>query len=352
MVLMLDNELLRFKLIIHESNGTVFEKFFKKIMTSHNPEFKPVKPYGKIGDRGNDGWYCDNGEYYQCYAPENIQINIKNAIKKLKDDFKKLYDYWNPISSVKKYYFVINDKFEGIAPPISKAVAEIKKEYSLIDAKVMDAKDLECIFRDLPFEKRMSILGHFNPRDYETERYLVECIIEKMNLKYWANTSHNLLRYRIKDSVLENFKSVVYQIESTDMPGRFKSLDASIQAVAEHLRGLCAQFCTKHVTCIPNPDEWWRDMSWKAIQVSQEEFDKKYDDYSCWAKELFRLHWNLVYALNLFLKEVRQYINPDCLKRQNVYINNEGNYFRYDEHIFPYKYSDDWHDFFTDELFL
>ncbi|MBZ4231317.1 hypothetical protein LAN31_22090, partial [Mycobacterium tuberculosis] len=36
------------------------------------PGFERVKPHGNIGDRGNDGWVCGVGVYYQVYAPEDL----------------------------------------------------------------------------------------------------------------------------------------------------------------------------------------------------------------------------------------------------------------------------------------
>lgn len=41
-------------------------------MTKAEPNFQPVKAYGNIGDRKNDGFVSQTGIYYQVYAPRDV----------------------------------------------------------------------------------------------------------------------------------------------------------------------------------------------------------------------------------------------------------------------------------------
>jgi len=125
-----------------------------------DPSFKAVKAHGNIGDRGNDGWCEDRGEYYQVYAPDDLSKNNANAIKKMKEDFIKLKSYWDRISPIKTYIFVVNDKYMGIPPHISDALNDIKKENSLDAVRVMSAKDLERKLFSLNIDIISSIVGH------------------------------------------------------------------------------------------------------------------------------------------------------------------------------------------------
>ncbi|MCT7023062.1 hypothetical protein M1743_23715, partial [Salmonella enterica subsp. enterica serovar Saintpaul] len=77
-----------------------------------SPDFQQVKPYGNIGDRKNDGFIKGQGVYYQVYAPEDASNNVLAAVNKIKDDFEGLRDYWHDICPIKKYYFVLNDKYK------------------------------------------------------------------------------------------------------------------------------------------------------------------------------------------------------------------------------------------------
>ncbi|MBK7764479.1 MAG: hypothetical protein IPI46_14260 [Bacteroidetes bacterium] len=56
---------------VHEKNGYEFQSLFSVIMEKANSEFQRVRPYGKLGDGGNDGYIPSVGVYCQIYAPEN-----------------------------------------------------------------------------------------------------------------------------------------------------------------------------------------------------------------------------------------------------------------------------------------
>ena len=74
-----------FHLQIHEADGQRFEDLFSKIMSYKSRDFQPVKPYGNIGDRKNDGWIQSENTYYQVYAPSNIEKSINDAVNKYKN---------------------------------------------------------------------------------------------------------------------------------------------------------------------------------------------------------------------------------------------------------------------------
>lgn len=148
---------------ILEYKGQKFEDFFVSIMTKSNPDFQPVKAYGNIGDRKNDGFSRTTGEYYQVFAPETITKDktINDAVNKLKADFKGLYQYWNNICPIKNYYFVINDRYDGIPAPIIEAAIELDTDplYADTSIKIFSAKDLERVFDQLPSYEKQDIVG-------------------------------------------------------------------------------------------------------------------------------------------------------------------------------------------------
>ncbi len=149
----------KYKLKVLQSNGLEFQQFFSDVMTACHPGFQSVKPHGNIGDRGNDGWIQATGSYYQVYAPEDLPKNTKGAIAKAKADFKTLYGYWNKISPIKSYYFVVNDRFNGVSPHISNTLAEIKLDHNLTYTGVMGAADLERLLFSQSPETVRKLLG-------------------------------------------------------------------------------------------------------------------------------------------------------------------------------------------------
>ena len=109
-----------FKNRILAYKGQQFEDFFISLMSIYNTNFKPVKAYGRLGDRKNDGFDKTTGTFYQVFAPEDLnrEGTIKDGVRKLKEDFEGLYEKWNNICTIKKYYFVANDRYDGVPVPI------------------------------------------------------------------------------------------------------------------------------------------------------------------------------------------------------------------------------------------
>lgn len=132
-----------FKLKIYESNEIECENLFSKAMSYYHTGFDEVKPHDNIGDRGNDGWVYGAGIYYQVYAPEDLPSNEKKSLDKMKTDFEKLYSYRKAISTAWGFYYIVNDKYNGIPPYLNNAIAEIKNEHNLNEAMVIGATALD-----------------------------------------------------------------------------------------------------------------------------------------------------------------------------------------------------------------
>ena len=178
-----------FKNRILESNGQKFEDLFVDIMTKSNIEFQAVKAYGKIGDKKNDGFIKSSGTYYQVFAPEDIGNNktIYDAVNKLENDFRGLVHNWDDVCKIRKFFFVINDKYVGIAPPILEKVIELNKsaEFSEIDIDIFSSKNLEGVFETLEEAQVYDIVGCIPKQDMPLLEYeaLQETVSYLMNIE-------------------------------------------------------------------------------------------------------------------------------------------------------------------------
>lgn len=172
--------LIFFKNKVHECEGQAYEDLFVNIMIQHNPSFQAVPAYGNIGDRKNDGYDKISGTYYQVYAPKDLSDRIRTAKNKLNEDFRELFNYWNNLYEVKKYYFVVNDKYKyGVEPELNKAIAELEKEFTEISFGLIFNHNLEEIVLGLPREKIDSILGYIpDPENLELDAWGLSIVIE------------------------------------------------------------------------------------------------------------------------------------------------------------------------------
>lgn len=132
-------------------------------MTAANPNFQPVKAYGRLGDMKNDGFDAETGTYYQVFAPEDIMkySTGNEAVKKLHTDFSGLYSHWDNLCPIKQFFFVINDKYKGVPPHIMQAVLALRSDeaYAGIAINIFTAKDLEKVFMSLDDLQKQDIIG-------------------------------------------------------------------------------------------------------------------------------------------------------------------------------------------------
>ena len=151
-----------FKNRLLTSNGQAYEDLFVSVMIASCLDFQPVKPHGKEGDQKNDGFNKKTGQYYQVYAPEGLSGKETITNNKLDLSIKGLFNFWQNISPIKHFYYVINDHYEGVWPSTHNELAKIQDTYQ-IEAETFLCKDLEEVFLLLPIEKMIEILGGFLP---------------------------------------------------------------------------------------------------------------------------------------------------------------------------------------------
>jgi hypothetical protein len=149
-----------FQLMVYRSDGFAFEQLFGDVLSYSRPDFKKIEPYGKQGDRGNDGYEPKSGRYFQVYAPKNPGTSKGEAIKKVAEDFEdKLIPHWSAVCVPKEYIFVYNDKYKGSIVGIEKTLAEIKGKHSLDVCDVYLSKSLEQEFIALQEDQIAMIVG-------------------------------------------------------------------------------------------------------------------------------------------------------------------------------------------------
>lgn len=156
-----------FKLEIYQRRGQSFEDFFTSIMSYRFRNFKPIKPFGRLGDRKNDGFDTETGSYYQVYAPEDLTSSLTEAIKKLKGDFTGLHQQWNEVVPINYFHFVVKDDFKGMHPNLEAELKLIEKDHPNIKCHSMIASDLERLCFELQEDEIMAVLGHIPSLDIE-----------------------------------------------------------------------------------------------------------------------------------------------------------------------------------------
>lgn len=139
---------MQFENKVYNLSDIEYQTFFQKIMKASDPRFESIRPYGNIGDGGNDGYIEEDGVYYQVYSPLEPREKEAASAKKFTDDFYKLKEKWDPFCSIQEYNFVFNNKGRAITPVLEKARLKLKSENPLITFKIFKVDDLkEKVFK-------------------------------------------------------------------------------------------------------------------------------------------------------------------------------------------------------------
>jgi len=149
--------LTQFCLKCFSMKGQSFQDFFSKIMGYSNPNFKSVKPWGRMGDRKNDGFIKNEGKYFQVYSPEKPENKINKTIKKLNEDFEGLYEFWNEKYPIKEFYFVFNSGETN--PLLEEELSKLTFKYKNISFGSFLRNDLERVFMSLSKSQIQTIIG-------------------------------------------------------------------------------------------------------------------------------------------------------------------------------------------------
>lgn len=79
------------ELRLRKSSGDQFQDFFSTVMSQvHGDDFVRVRPFGRLGDKGCDGYRVSSGELFQCYGALDGELKkVSDLTEKMKDDFGK-----------------------------------------------------------------------------------------------------------------------------------------------------------------------------------------------------------------------------------------------------------------------
>lgn len=229
---------------IFELNGTAFQSFFEKVMLEYDNDFTIVRPYGKLGDGGNDGFIRSKGIYYQVYSPTNPKEKLKEAADKLVTDFEKLCKDWEHISEIKEYYFVFNDKYNGTIKPLEEELSILKEKNKSIEFGIVTVTEFEKTILSLKEDSLVKLNFDIDTRNSQKiiTKFFDSILIalEKEDSDLVAE----LLNYA--DSFLNINDSEDLRIKYEILKLKLRLLNEEVDYVLEHLPSLKETYINKY----------------------------------------------------------------------------------------------------------
>lgn len=151
---------LKFQVAFLMAKGDAFQTFFEQLMgKAHPADFIPCRPWGKIGDRKNDGYLKSERTLFQVYAP-NEMVAAK-AIAKIEEDFCGALPHWQQYFD--KWVFVHN-AHDGLPPDVISKLLELEQKNSPLKVSYWSLEELRQRFQRIPLDALQSWFG-FAPTD-------------------------------------------------------------------------------------------------------------------------------------------------------------------------------------------
>lgn len=131
---------LKLEVEYRRTSGTAFQLLFDRIMRSiHGDDYSATATYGNEGDLGSDGYLQSRRISFAVYAPSPY-FKLKDARKKMRDDFARLLECWEVPVQVKQWTFVVN--YPGTHPSLLALAAELQEAHPALKIYVWSRYDL------------------------------------------------------------------------------------------------------------------------------------------------------------------------------------------------------------------
>lgn len=145
----------RFESVFLRARGDEFQTFFERLMgLAHKADFLPCRPFGKQGDRKNDGFLKSERRLFQVYAPN--EMAAQKAITKITEDFEGAKAHWG--SHFDKWVFVHN-AHDGLPPHVHTLLLDFEKQNPGVTLEPWGLEELRAVFRRLSPDDRASWFG-------------------------------------------------------------------------------------------------------------------------------------------------------------------------------------------------
>ena len=137
------------------AKGNEFQTFFERLMElAYTGDFMACRPWGKIGDRKNDGFLKSERRLFQVYAPNEMKAT--EAIKKITEDFEGAKVHWGTYFD--KWTFVHN-AVDGLPPHVHELILNFDKSNPGIVLEPWGMEKLRSVFRRLSVDDCSSWFG-------------------------------------------------------------------------------------------------------------------------------------------------------------------------------------------------
>ncbi|MCI0350993.1 MAG: hypothetical protein L0Z53_16325, partial [Acidobacteriales bacterium] len=146
---------LRFRNQYLELKAAAFQDLFVAIMSKAHPEdFFPCRPWGRAGDRKNDGYLKSERTLFQVYAPNEMRMS--EAVSKVETDLQEALPYWRDHFDT---WVFVHNSHGGLPPDVIAKLLQLERDHPPIKLTHWGFDELLRRFQLLPPEAMLSLYG-------------------------------------------------------------------------------------------------------------------------------------------------------------------------------------------------
>lgn len=169
------------ELKLRKTSGNAFQTFFSDLMEAkYGEDFVRVKPYGRLGDKGCDGYLQSTGTVYACYGAQNGATGaVASFIKKMNDDFAKAR---TDLGGIMKSWQMTHNIIEGLPVEAILAKDKLEKDHTSIEFGFVGKPKLLKIMGGLSEDQRVGFLGEYarNQDYYDIQMIEVKELVDSL----------------------------------------------------------------------------------------------------------------------------------------------------------------------------
>ncbi len=114
------------ELKLRKCSGDAFQDFFSSVMVAvHDADFVRVRAFGRVGDKGCDGYLQSSGQVFACYGALNSDAGkVAYLIKKMGDDYGKAA---KALSAIMNEWHMVHNLVDGLPTDALLKLQEMRK---------------------------------------------------------------------------------------------------------------------------------------------------------------------------------------------------------------------------------
>lgn len=144
-----------FRIAFLEKRGEAFQDLFSSIMEMKYPgDFVRTRPWGKQGDRKNDGYLHSARTLFQVYAPNELAEVA--TVTKIDEDFYGAIPNWS--DHIDTWVFVHNS-MQGLGPGVTKKLFDLDRDHPNVRVRSWGFEDLRRLVFELSLPNLITLLG-------------------------------------------------------------------------------------------------------------------------------------------------------------------------------------------------